>query len=267
MVTRAIYPNVSLSKIILPKFWWQLPFAFALATSAIVSKCQLCGLNACSPVTQENLANNINPHWFNRQRFLCQSCHDSVAWQESTFSLEFSQTSPLLNPITGIASSFYRYPLDTVMRGFKNQHQLYQLPLLIHAIRQLELPDGCHAGNSLIIPMPTTPKRLTERGFDPVTLLVQYLSFHWQVPIFPHIVREERQKQQGLTRSERLQNTENAFAMTMSPFLDKHIQHLIVFDDVATTGATLQALCQTILNEFPQADFTLHVRALAHGSP
>lgn len=262
MANRAIYPNV-----ILPKPWWRLPFAFALASSSFFTKCRLCGINSCISALQEDLAEQINSHWFNRLQFLCQSCHDSIAWQKSTFSLEFSQNSHPLTHITGMASSFYRYPLDTVIRGFKNQHQLYHLPILIHAIRQLDLPNDCHAGNSLIIPMPTTSKRLTERGFDPVSVLAQYLSFHWQVPIFPHIVREERQKQQGLSKNERLQNTQNAFTVTASPLLDKKIQHLIVFDDVATTGATLQALCQTILTEFPQADFILHARAIAHGSP
>lgn len=270
MSKKSFYPKFSQTTLKTPTVWWQLPFAFALASRKFLPACCLCGVNPCQLLSAEQVIKNCNLHWFNRMRFLCQDCHDNIAWQQSRFTLNFSSVahSPSLE---GLASTFYQYPFDTVIRGFKNQHQLQRLPLLIHAIRQLDLPHGCYADNSLILPMPTTQRRLTNRGFDPVTLLVKYLSFHWQLPIFPHIVRQERQKQQGLDKAQRLENTENAFTLTQSPFdpayLDgRQIKHLIVFDDVATTGATLQSLCQTLLNRFPQENFTLHARAIAHGN-
>lgn len=216
----------------------------------------------------EKVKPRCNPHWFNRQQFLCSECHQSIAWQISQFPLEFPQNFHHIDTLQGLASTFYTYPIDTVIRQFKNQHELNQLPILIHLLRQLDLPKGCHANNSLIIPMPTTLSRLKNRGFDPITMLASYLSFHWQVPIFPYIKREERQKQQGLSKAERLRNTAGVFHLSVSPSMLPAIKHIIVFDDVATTGATLQSLCQTILATIPvQQNITLHARALVHGNP
>lgn len=243
--------------------WWQLPFAMALARSRLLpTKCSLCEVNFVQSADNNQTQGQI--HWFNRLQFLCENCHNSLAWQQSEFSLEISHDNQL-EIIQGIASSFYQFPYQQVIRDFKNSHQLDKLPLLVHAIRQLELPPQCHANNSVIIPVPTTTKRLTQRGFDPVTLLVKYLSFHWQIPVFTGVVRAERQKQQGLNREQRLSNVKNAFEFVELP----DVPNLIVFDDVATTGATLQSLLQSLAQEQtqyrPNQPYRFFARAVAHG--
>lgn len=243
--------------------WWQLPFALALAKDRLLpTQCYLCQVNRVK--VAENIQTQGQIHWFNQLQFLCKNCHNSLAWQQSEFSLEITYNNQL-EIIQGIASSFYKFPYQQVIRDFKNSHQLDKLPLLIHAIRQLERPLGCHAGNSVIIPMPTTTKRLTQRGFDPVTLLVKYLSFHWQIPVFTGVVRDEREKQQGLSREQRLSNVAGAFEFIELP----NVPNIIVFDDVATTGATLQSLVDGLIqaqNDYhPNQPYTFFARAVAHG--
>ena len=249
--------------LILPKSWWQLPFSGALLFHAkMLNRCQLCGIYPCLNY-QTNLQNNlkINQHWFNQFNFLCEHCHDTIAWQQSTFQLHLSNTHSL----TGIASSFYHYPFDKVMTNFKNHHDLRQLMLLVHAIRQLDVPSDCDGSNSAIVVVPTTTKRLRERGFDPLYLLMSYLSFHWQIPIFNQIEREERQHQQGLSRDERLSNVKGAFYFKQLPT----VKNLILFDDVVTTGATLQAIIESLREQVKQSaqitpKYRLHARAILH---
>ena len=118
-----------------------------------------------------------------------------------------------------------------------------KLPLLVHVLRQLPRPAGCHSQNSVILPMPTTNSRLVERGFDPVTILSAYLSKHWNIPIWQGVQRiDHTVSQQGLTRAERLTNLNDAFTLTTSP----PVKRILLFDDVATTGASLQALARTL---------------------
>lgn len=232
--------------------WWQLPFATAMSFGRLLfPQCRLCGL---MPAISSHLNNQ---HWFDKQQFLCQSCHENIIWQNTQFNLTINQQI-----ITGLASVSYAYPYRIIIQQFKNQHQMHQLPLLIHAIRQLDKPKGCHSHNSMIIPIPTTTLRLKKRGFDPVFLLAQYLSFHWQIPLFTQLSREERQKQQELNREQRLKNMTNAFHFSELP----PTKNVIFFDDVVTTGATLQAIIEDLqrVSQLSQKKYTIYVRALAH---
>lgn len=222
--------------------WWQLPFALALAwqgKSAIFgSNCHLCRERPIMRMDAPLATIGANPHWFNRLGYLCQSCHDSSAWQVPRFQLSLDLPNANIITIKGMASVPYQFPYDSVMRKFKNSHQFNQLTILVHVLRQLDKPAGCHADNSVIIPVPSSLTRLKERGFEPLWWLAQYLSFHWQIPIFAGITRQERAHQQGLGREARLENVKGAFSVEQLP----PVENIILFDDVVTTGATLSEL-------------------------
>lgn len=241
--------------IIAPLPWWRLPFAGALAYQTTFNKrCQLCGINNCVPLKADECLPRHHTHWFNRQQFLCPACHHQFNWGYSSFNLSLNHTS-----ITGVASFGYQYPLNQIMLAFKNGQQLHHLPVLIHAIRQLNIPKGCHSKNSLIIRVPTSLARIQQRGFDPLAILTAYLSFHWQIPVFDGVKRHERAYQQGLSREARLENVKDAFYLTDLPT----VKHLILFDDVVTTGATLSELANQICTRHPSANFVAY--SILHG--
>ncbi|MBP3946429.1 ComF family protein [Psychrobacter sp. K31L] len=176
------------------------------------------------------------------------------------------------NTLSIQAATYYDYPIRQAIRAFKHHEDMTKLPLLLHALRQLPRPHGCHHDNSVIVAMPTTNQRLIKRGFDPVSILSAHLSKHWQIPLWHGVQRiDDTISQQGLTRAERLSNLDNAFALIESP----PAKRLILFDDVATTGASLQALGRalhslsgiTSLNNAPTSHkYPLIAYALAHGS-
>lgn len=141
------------------------------------------------------------------------------------------------------AATYYNYPIRPAFRAFKHSEDMTKLPLLVHILRQLPRPKGCHSTNSVIVPMPTTNSRLLKRGFDPVTILSSYLAKHWRIPLWRGVARiDSTLSQQGLTRAERLSNIDNAFMVTeLLP-----VKRLLLFDDIATTGASLQALARTL---------------------
>ena len=166
------------------------------------------------------------------------------------------------------AATYYDYPMRQAIRAFKHHEDMTKLPLLLHVIRQLPRPHGCHHDNSVIVAMPTTDVRLIKRGFDPVSILAAHLSKHWDIPLWQGIKRiDNTVSQQGLTRAERLSNLDNAFTL-LEP---SPVKRLILFDDVATTGASLQALAR-ILSIYPSTTpnsnnkYYLCAYALAHGS-
>ncbi|WP_201532313.1 ComF family protein [Psychrobacter sp. LFX-11D] len=195
---------------------------------------------------------------------LCASCHSSIAWLPKPFEVDITAGMTL----TIQAATYYDYPMRQAIRAFKHHEDMTKLPLLLHVIRQLPRPYGCHHDNSVIVAMPTTDVRLIKRGFDPVSILAAHLSKHWDIPLWQGIKRiDNTVSQQGLTRVERLSNLDNAFTLLKpSP-----VKRLILFDDVATTGASLQALAR-ILSIYPSTSSTFNNKyylcayALAHGS-
>lgn len=240
----------------MPLPWWRLPFAGALSLhGVIIRRCQLCQVNQCQILPVEAVKRGCNEHWFNRLQYLCLDCHQRVNWCQSTFNIDVANLT-----IKGIASTSYRYPFDDAMRQFKNSQHLAAFLPLVHILRQLPIPAHCNATNSVIIPVPTTLARIRARGFAPLYWLAQYLSFHWQIPLFTGISREERAHQQGLNREERLHNVEGAFLLDELP----RVKHLIIFDDVVTTGATLQALATQLIQA--NQNYRLSAYALLHGN-
>ena len=262
-------------------------------------RCQLCRVYRSTPqsqLSQNYLLSNFSslptadsiPHSLNplpndpsffanlRQQFnhrfnsglLCSHCHDSIAWLPKPFNVDIAAGTVLSIQ----TATYYEYPLRQAIRAFKHHEDMTKLPLLLHAIRQLPRPHGCHHDNSVIVAMPTTEQRLLKRGFDPVSILSAQLSKHWQIPLWHGVKRiDDTVSQQGLTRAERLSNLDNAFVLIEKP----PVKRLLLFDDVATTGASLQALGRTLLTSAEtvtmsdiQANHKYHLSAyaLAHGN-
>jgi predicted amidophosphoribosyltransferase len=171
---------------------------------------------------------------------ICAHCHNDITWLPRPFEVDIAPNIPLSIQ----ASTYYEYPIRQAIRAFKHQEDMTKLPLLLHAIRQLPRPHGCHRNNSVIVAMPTTSQRLVKRGFDPVSILSAQLSKHWQIPLWQGVKRiDDTVSQQGLTRAERLSNLDNAFALIERP----PTKRLLLFDDVSTTGASLQALARAFI--------------------
>lgn len=230
------YDKIKLKLLQPPPAWWRLPFAMALAMHGrVLRRCQLCQIHLCSPSPPSQVKRGGSTHWFNRLQYVCQPCHDTFNWGNVSFNIDLTATNSEQRIIHGIAATHYAFPYDNIMLRYKNGQQLNALMPLIHAIRQLPKPKNTHAQNTVIIPIPTSDERLKQRGFAPVWILAQFLSFHWQIPIFNGVHRHERQHQQGLNREQRMENIKEAFYLSEFPTA----KNLIIFDDVVTTGATI----------------------------
>lgn len=246
-------------------------------------RCQLCRIyrstpqshlpqnhSSAIPPNNHSFFTNLRQHVNNRfdSGLLCSHCHNSIVWLPKPFEVDIAAGTVLSIQ----AATYYDYPIRQAIRAFKHHEDMTKLPLLIHVLRQLPRPQGCHRDNSVIVAMPTTNQRLVKRGFDPVSILAAQLSKHWQIPLWNGVERiDNTVSQQGLTRAERLGNLDNAFALSENP----PVKRLLLFDDVATTGASLQALGHalssqstglSVINSQNSHQYHLSAYALAHGS-
>ena len=99
-------------------------------------------------------------------------------------------------------------------------------------------------GADLVVPVPLHPRREYQRGFNQADDLARHLG----LPVAPLLKRVvHTQSQIELPKEQRRENVKDAFEFRpdpRSPIPDPRI--VVLVDDVATTGATLDA-CATVL--------------------
>ena len=97
----------------------------------------------------------------------------------------------------------------------------------------------------LLIPVPLHPQRLRERGFNQSLELARVVARHYGLTLDWRSCRRVRSTpaQSGLSEKARWRNLRDAFQITC----EMSGRHLMLMDDVITTGATLSALSQALL--------------------
>lgn len=138
------------------------------------------------------------------------------------------------------------------------QHLLHRLK---YAGRQgIGLYLGRQAGNALkasawaagieaVVPIPLHPKKEAMRGFNQSALIAAGIASVLNIPVYPHALLRTRhtQSQTTMTREERVLNVRDAFICSGQPRIPQ--THLLLVDDVLTTGATLEAATHALLRE------------------
>jgi len=140
-------------------------------------------------------------------------------------------------------------------KGGHMQHLLHQLKykgnravghkmgmLFGHALNQTETFRDIDA----IIPVPLHPKKERKRGYNQSTEICKGLSEAMNRPVITgNLVRNvHTASQTHKGRFERWENVSGIFNVKNGDLFSK--KHLLLVDDVVTTGATLEACCQSL---------------------
>jgi ComF family protein len=150
----------------------------------------------------------------------------------------------LTNPpaYTRILAAFhYTFPVDVLIHSLKYRSNLAIAPilakLLIETINISDPPD-------FIIPMPLHPVRLRERGFNQAVEIGRYISQKHKINMLLDSCIRVRNTplQTGLPWQQRKKNIRNAFSCNR----DLSGKHVIILDDVMTSGATINELAQVL---------------------
>ena len=146
------------------------------------------------------------------------------------------QSPPAFDRLLALWS--YRPPLDTVVRGLKFGRLDYLGRHLAAAIAAALGPQL--AGCDQAVPVPLHWRRRLARGYNQAERIARPLAGHLGLPCVQALARRRATPPQSLLgREERLANLRRAFRV---PRPDRvRGLHILLIDDVATTGATLDA--------------------------
>ncbi len=183
---------------------------------------------------------------------LCQNCLDNIpllpvdykAWPEGKNNFVFSNCYVCLD--------YHQKLTQNLIKNFKYQYlKILQIPLthiLAKKIKQLNLEN-----NLVITNVPLHHKKRKKRGFDQTEVLAKNLSLKINAPYQSLLTRHKNTKAQAkLERADRLNNLQEAFAVKE---IDQNLvqnKTIILIDDVATTGTTLNEAAKTLLNLAPK---------------
>lgn len=115
-----------------------------------------------------------------------------------------------------------------------------------------------YATVDLILPVPLHLRRLLKRGYNQCDYIARGVAAGLQnVEVLPHVLRRTRHNpsQTALDSEARFDNTRDLFAVRNPSLLaDKHI---LLVDDVITTGSTLASCAEAILRAAPSARISI----------
>lgn len=168
----------------------------------------------------------------------CRSCALplAVADDDQRCGACRQRTSPLNEVRAGF---IYAAPVDGLLRRFKF-HQDLAAGRLLASLMQGRLADAERP--SALIPVPLHASRLRQRGYDQALELARPLSRALGVPLWQGLQRVRATAPQSeLDATARRRNLRSAFAV-QAPVP----AHVVLVDDVMTTGATLHAAARTL---------------------
>jgi ComF family protein len=197
---------------------------------------------------------------------ICAACGNSLWKQEETVCLSCEFHLPrtnfhlsLENPVSRLFWGRVNLESATAYLYFNKGNKVQRL---IHQLKYKGRKDigvyfgrqyGQHLVHSpffetvqLIVPVPLHIKKLMKRGYNQSEQFAIGLGESMKVPVDPTALcrRKETETQTKKSRFRRWQNVADVFEVKDPGSLEK--KHVLLVDDVITTGATLESCIQTL---------------------
>jgi ComF family protein len=208
-----------------------------------------------------NVCLHCNQELVLSEKYLCFNCWEQL---ESTYFEKEQQANRVERIFWGRvqvkhACSVYFYAKGSVSQS------------LIRALKyDFKAPLGIYLGELMaqklvghplskcdfLLPVPIHPRKKFARGYNQSELLARGLSKSWGTPILKQLVRKKgyTKSQTKLDRFGRWDNVQDIFRSTE---LLQSRSHVLIVDDVITTGATLEALVRAIQFVNPKIQISL----------
>lgn len=199
----------------------------------------------------------------------CCACNRTLnPWEEEICQLcliEIPISSYHLDPENPVAQVFWgRVKLEQAstwfiyMRGSRFGNILHRLkyehrPKIGIAMGKKYGYQLKHSGvydiPDFIIPVPLHPKRKRSRGYNQSEMISKGLSIALEIPVRTDLLQRttHTKTQTAKTRADRYLNVSGKFCISNPESI--RYKHILLVDDVITTGATIEACAEELLKE------------------
>lgn len=188
---------------------------------------------------------------YKHEEQLCNYCYTHLPksnfhkHEKNPVATLFYGRTPLL-----LASSFYVFQkkgnIQKVLHAIKYKHNK-DLAVLVGKWYAEDLKSSNIISKAdFIIPVPLHHKKFKMRGYNQSEEFARGLSEGLKIPLNTSVLKRKEftQTQTKKSKYERWENVEDVFELIMPETFEK--KHIIIVDDVITTGATIEACCQLL---------------------
>ncbi len=187
----------------------------------------------------------------NEETLLCMRCIDTMP--ETNFELHpnnpVEKTFIGRLPLVGATAQFY-FTKESLMQHLMHQFKYKtnkELGLQLGKMMGLQIQKSGRFQVDALIPLPLFPAKEKKRGYNQATILCEGMAETMNIPVLDKVIvrpqHTETQTKKG--RIERWKNMEGKFILSNPEAIRN--KHLLLVDDVVTTGATLEACGNELL--------------------
>lgn len=197
---------------------------------------------------------------------LCVTCGTSLVFGEKVLCLKCCYDLPRTrfesavdNPVAQLfwgrmpleyAGSFFRYQTGSRFRMLIHDlkyRERKDIGKVLGKMMGMELRDTPFRSVDMILPVPLHRSKLRKRGYNQCDPIGEGLSESLGIPFYSGLLERFRESgsQTRHTRFKRWINVEDSFRVREPELL--HRNHILLIDDVVTTGSTLEACARVIL--------------------
>ena len=176
----------------------------------------------------------------------CERCH----FPRGTGSASDLECRGCRDWSAALSAARYAYvlapPADDLVHALKYEAWPELAPVMAAAMSALSLPG--EVGRVFVTPVPTTAERLRTRGYNQAGKLAECFAAGRSLPVVDLLSRRGAgSSQTSLHPSERRSNVAGAFAMGADGRVGLEGAHVLLIDDVLTTGATACEAANTLV--------------------
>ena len=175
----------------------------------------------------------------------CQRCALDVPATVTLCGSCLADPPPFVRSVAALA---YSHPWDGLITHFKFHAALDLAPLLAaRLLEAVQCSDVPHP--SLLLPVPLSPQRLRERGYNQAWELARRLGRALHCPADARLLLRVKDSphQLAFPRAQRAANVRGGFAVEPLRRSELRERHIALVDDVMTTGATAAEATRVLL--------------------
>jgi competence protein ComFC len=188
--------------------------------------------------------------------WICDACRDEIVWVKEQRCYKCGQLSPAGRTCdkcrkeskltaVAVAAHFDEGPIRLAIHALKYGGAYELAPILAGALKNVVPSEIAGSKGWVIAPVPMAKSRKRLRGYNQAELLAKEISVQLQVPLMDGLLKiRPTSPQAELSRAARLVNLRGSMTAVGSLAGAR----VILVDDVATTGATLEE-CARALRE------------------
>lgn len=198
--------------------------------------CAVCHRWPAAPVCETCVSR------FGAPRYRCATCAVALPQELTRCGACLTDPPPLDRCLCAVD---YVWPWIGCIARFKFEDEPGWAPALVALLRSTPWVEPELEQADWLIPMPLSRGRLAERGYNQAMLLAQALDARRTRADLLLRIRETT-PQSDLSRAERLRNLRGALALEPNQAESVRDRHVVLVDDVMTSGASLHAAARVL---------------------